>query len=97
MKTESTIQNSTLTAYQNELIEACKSGDHKAQLQVYKMHYKSIYALCLLIVNDPAKAEDLMHESFLMAFENISSYRGNVSFSTWLSNYINSAIGNENI
>ena len=89
MKIKFTKQNSTSQVYQNELIEACRKGDHKAQLQVYKLYYKSIYNICLRIVNDPVTAEELMHESFLTAFENISSYSGDINFSTWLYKYIN--------
>jgi DNA-directed RNA polymerase specialized sigma24 family protein len=97
MKIKFAEQNSSLPVYQNELIEACKKGDHKAQLQVYKLYYKSIYNICLRIVNDPVTAEDLMHESFLAAFENISSYRSEICFSTWLNNYIKYTVTNENI
>jgi RNA polymerase sigma-70 factor (ECF subfamily) len=88
MKAETTNQNSPSSGNQNDLIEACKRGDHKAQLQVYKMYYKPVYNLCLGIVNDPAVAEDILHESFLDAFENITSYCGDTSFSSWLSSFI---------
>jgi len=71
-----------------DLIEACRKGDHKAQLQIYKMYYRSIFAICMQIVNDPATAEDIMHESFLTAFENISSYCSDTSFSAWLNSFI---------
>jgi DNA-directed RNA polymerase specialized sigma24 family protein len=40
------------------------------------------------IVNDPAKAEDLMHESFIQAFENINSYIGDISFLSWIKKFI---------
>jgi DNA-directed RNA polymerase specialized sigma24 family protein len=72
----------------SDLIEACRRGDQKAQLQIYKLYYKSIYPICLRIVNDPAVAEDIMHESFLTAFENISTYCGKISFSSWLNSFI---------
>ncbi len=71
-----------------DLIEACRRNDHKAQLQIYKLYYKSIYGICLRIVSDPAAAEDIMHEAFLSAFENISSYCGKISFSSWLNSFI---------
>jgi len=72
----------------NDLIEACRRNDQKAQLQIYKLYYKSIYSICLQIVSDPAAAEDIMHEAFLSAFENISSYCGKTSFSSWLNSFI---------
>jgi len=74
------------------LIEACRRGDQKAQLQIYKLYYRSIYGICLQIVNDPAVAEDIMHESFLSAFENINAYCGNTSFTSWITGFIKKTI-----
>ena len=74
--------------FRNDLIEGCRKGDQKAQLQIYKLYYKSIYNICLKIANDPIAAEDIMHESFLAAFENISAYSGDTSFSVWLNSFI---------
>ena len=72
----------------NDLIEACRRGDQKAQFQIYKLYYKSIYGICLQVVNDPVAAEDIMHESFLSAFENISTYCGKTSFWSWLKEFV---------
>ena len=72
----------------HDLIEACRRNDQKAQLQIYKLYYKSIYSICLRIVSDPVAAEHIMHESFLTAFENISKYCGKTSFSSWLISFI---------
>ncbi|MFN8242328.1 MAG: sigma factor [Bacteroidales bacterium] len=67
-----------------ELIAACRNGDQKAQLQVYKLYYKPVYNTCLMIINDPVEAEGLMHEAFITAFENISCYRAELNFQAWL-------------
>lgn len=91
MKAEIKTQNHSGQVFRNQLFESCKNGDPRAQLQVYKLYYKPIYQICLLIENEPAKAEDLMHESFLMAFEDISSYNENTSFPAWLGSYIKHA------
>lgn len=88
MKTQFTVQKSDAAICSRELIEACKKGDQKAMLQVYKFYYKSIYRIYLAEVNDPAAAENLMQESLLRAFENISSYSWEISFNSWLDNYI---------
>ncbi|MBP1666250.1 MAG: hypothetical protein H6Q23_1110 [Bacteroidetes bacterium] len=72
----------------NDLIDACRRNDHRAQLQIYKLYYKSIYSICLRIVNDPVTAEDIMHEAFLSAFENMSAYCGETSFPSWLNSFI---------
>ncbi len=75
------------TLYKNihqDLIDRCREGDSKAQFQMYKLYYKSMFSVSLRIVNDEMEAEDVMQESFLSAFKKIESYRGEVSFGAWL-------------
>jgi hypothetical protein len=66
-------------------------GDQKARLQVYKLFYKTVFSNCLQIVSDTIGAETLMHESFLIAFKNINSYSGDISFSSWIKKFIKDA------
>lgn len=67
-----------------DLIDGCKTGDQKAQFQIYKLYYKAMYNTSLRIVSDTMEAEDIMQESFLSAFEKIDTYSGTVSFGAWL-------------
>jgi len=67
-----------------DLLDGCKTGDQKAQFQIYKLYYKAMYNTSLRIVNDTMEAEDIMQESFLSAFEKIDTYSGTVSFGAWL-------------
>jgi DNA-directed RNA polymerase specialized sigma24 family protein len=82
---------------ERDLIEACRKGDQKAQLQIYKMYYRPVYTICLQMVNDPATAEDIMHESFLSAFENIGSYCYESGFYSWINSFIKSENKNEKL
>jgi RNA polymerase sigma factor (sigma-70 family) len=73
--------------YQNihqELIDKCRKGDQKAQFQIYKLYYRSMYNTSLRILGDTQEAEDIMQESFLEAFDKIGTYSGRVSFGAWL-------------
>ncbi len=73
--------------YQNihqDLIEKCKAQDQSAQFEIYKLYYKPMYNTSLRIVSNPAEAEDIMQEAFLMAFSKINTYKGEVSFGSWL-------------
>lgn len=73
--------------YQNihqDIIDACRHGNAKAQFEIYKLYYKAMYNSCLRIVNDTQEAEDVMQEAFLSAFDKINSYKGEVSFGAWL-------------
>ncbi len=67
-----------------DILDACKEGDQKAQFQIYKLYYKAMYNTSLRIVNDTMEAEDIMQEAFLSAFEKIDTYSGTVSFGAWL-------------
>lgn len=88
MKPQFTSLDNNNSDISDELVKRCKKGDQKAQLQVYKLYYRPVFSTCMQIVNDPAKAEDLMHESFILAFENINSYIGDISFSSWIKKFI---------
>jgi RNA polymerase sigma-70 factor (ECF subfamily) len=88
MEASKTQTGSASVCIPNDLIEACKRGDPGAQLQVYKLYYKPVYNICLKIADDPMVAEDIMHESFLSAFENISKYTGEKSFTSWINSFI---------
>ncbi|MDX9906682.1 MAG: RNA polymerase sigma factor [Bacteroidales bacterium] len=67
-----------------DLIRGCRENDRKAQIQIYKLYYKSMFNTALRIVNDPAIAEDIMQETFLEAFRQIGTYREESSFGAWL-------------
>jgi RNA polymerase sigma-70 factor (ECF subfamily) len=77
-------QESLYKNIHQDIIDRCKSGEQKAQFQLYKLYYKAMFNTCLRIVNDSLEAEDIMQESFLKAFEKINSYKGEVSFGAWI-------------
>ncbi len=67
-----------------DLIDRCRKGDEKARYEIYRLYYRNMFNASLRILNDTQEAEDVMQESFLAAFEKISTYRGKVSFGAWL-------------
>ncbi|MDA3952910.1 MAG: sigma-70 family RNA polymerase sigma factor [Bacteroidales bacterium] len=77
-------QESIYTNIHQDIIDRCKSGEQKAQFQLYKLYYKAMYNICLRIANDSLEAEDIMQEAFLKAFDKINFYKGEVSFGAWL-------------
>ena len=90
MKPQLTNPENRNTYLHDDLLQRCRRGDQKAQLQVYKLYYKPVFNTCIQIVNDPAAAEELMHESFILAFENMNLYIGDISFSSWIKQFIKS-------
>lgn len=43
-----------------------------------------MYNVALRIVKDTAEAEDVMQESFITAFQKLSSFKGTATFGSWL-------------
>ncbi len=67
-----------------EALARAQSGDHHAFAQLYSLHKRRIYSLCLRMVGDIAEAEDLTQEVFLQLHRKIATFRGDSAFSTWL-------------
>src|ERR1039457_3206590 len=72
-----------LTANAITLAKA-QAGDHAAFAQLYSLHKRRVYSLCLRMLGNVAEAEDLTQESFLPPHRKISTFRGDSAFSTWL-------------
>jgi len=67
-----------------EALARAQAGDHQAFSQLYGLHKRRIYSLCLRMVGNIAEAEDLTQEAFLQLHRKIASFRGDSAFSTWL-------------
>jgi RNA polymerase sigma-70 factor (ECF subfamily) len=67
-----------------QAIRLAQDGDAGAFEQIYRLHSRRVYALCLRMVSNPAEAEDLTQEAFLQLFRKIATFRGESAFSTWL-------------
>jgi RNA polymerase sigma-70 factor (ECF subfamily) len=61
-----------------------QAGDHSAFAQLYSLHKRRVYSLCLRMLGNVAEAEDLTQESFLQLHRKIATFRGDSAFSTWL-------------
>jgi RNA polymerase sigma-70 factor (ECF subfamily) len=67
-----------------EILTRAQAGDHSAFAQIYSLHKRRIYSLCLRMVGNSAEAEDLTQEAFLQLHRKIATFRGNSAFTTWL-------------
>jgi RNA polymerase sigma-70 factor (ECF subfamily) len=67
-----------------ELAQRAGAGDGEAFEQLYRRHFRRVYALCLRMLGDPTLAEDLTQEVFVNLFNKIGSFRGESAFTTWL-------------
>lgn len=68
----------------NDLVERCRHGDNRAQMEIYDRYYKAMYNTAYRITGHSAEAEDIMQEAFLSAFTKINSFQGTSTFGAWL-------------
>jgi RNA polymerase sigma-70 factor (ECF subfamily) len=68
----------------NQLLQRCEIGEQSAQLEIYKRYYRAMYNTALRILKNSFDAEDMMQESFLIAFTKLSTFKGEVTFGSWL-------------
>jgi RNA polymerase sigma-70 factor (ECF subfamily) len=66
------------------MIRRAQDGDQEAFGELFELHKKRVYSVCLLMTKDTAEAEDLTQEAFLQVFRTIGTFRGEAAFSTWL-------------
>ena len=62
----------------------CKSGNQSAQLEIYNRYYKAMYNAAFRIVKNTFEAEDIMQDSFLLAFTKLESLKDAKIFGPWL-------------
>jgi RNA polymerase sigma-70 factor, ECF subfamily len=67
-----------------ELIRRAQQGDQAAFEALYREHVGRVYALCLRLTADRARAEELTQDAFVRAWQRLASFRGESAFGSWL-------------
>src|SRR6188474_2725060 len=52
--------------------------------ELFRLHWRRVYAVCLRMTGNTADAEDLSQEVFVQVFRKLNTFRGESSFTTWL-------------
>ena len=60
------------------------AGDRGAFERVYRLHANRVFSLCVRMVADRERAEELTQDVFVRAWEKLHLFRGERSFGTWL-------------
>jgi len=66
------------------LIARMKRRDLEAFEQVYRLFDRPVYTLALRLLGNETEAYDLLQDSFLKLFEQVSQYRSEAPFWSWL-------------
>lgn len=65
-------------------VERVLEGDYNAFEPLVREYEKNVYNLALRMVKNPEDAQDMAQESFIRAYNSLSSFRGDSRFSVWL-------------
>lgn len=71
-----------------EIISAAKSGDERAFEALYNMTKDSAYFIALSITKNEHDALDILQESYIKAFENLSTVDPPETFDNWLNKIV---------
>ena len=67
-----------------DIVEACKRGDRKAQVELYKLYSKAMYNICLRMLGSVENAEDALQNSFVDVFSKLDSFRFESAIGAWI-------------
>lgn len=66
------------------LLRASLDGEIEAWGEIVNRYKEAIFGLCLGFLRNHADAEDISHDTFIRAYENLYRYRVEKRFSTWI-------------
>jgi len=90
------IKERNIKSQTQDILKQVRKGEQKAQFQLYKYYYKPMYKTSLDIVKDKGKAEDLLNETFLKAFDRIETFDTPEDFKKWIEDIMLYQSKNEN-
>jgi RNA polymerase sigma-70 factor (ECF subfamily) len=67
-----------------QMIAKILGGDSQLFHELIRPYERMVYVMALSFLRNEADAEDAAQEAFLKAFRNLSSFRGEAKFGTWL-------------
>ena len=67
-----------------ELLAKCRLGDASGYTGLYTDHCKAVYNAVLRLIGNTAEAEDIVQESFVVAFERIEQFKMTGGFRPWV-------------
>jgi RNA polymerase sigma-70 factor, ECF subfamily len=67
-----------------QMIAAILAGDSQLFHQLIRPYERRVYLMALSLLKNEADAEDAAQETFLKAYRNLKSFRGDARFATWL-------------
>jgi RNA polymerase sigma-70 factor, ECF subfamily len=77
-----------------QLVRRLREHDEEAVRLVIKRYNQRLFRVARAVLRDDGEAEDVVQETYVRAFANLSLFRGEALFSTWLTRIaLNEALG----
>ena len=77
----------------NKILAQCIDNQPKAQKQLFELFAPVMYNVCLRYARDEDEAKDILQESFIKVFNNLSKFEHKGSFEGWVKRiFINTSI-----
>lgn len=78
----------------DRLVALARSGDEQAVRVLVRRHNQLLFRVARGVLHDDGEAEDVVQAAYVRAFTALDAYRGEASFSTWLTRIaLNEAYG----
>jgi RNA polymerase sigma-70 factor (ECF subfamily) len=81
---QGTAEIENLTDGSEGLVARARAGDDAAFAVIFERHSRVVYKFIFAMLGEMGTAEELTQETFLAAYKNIQSLRGEAKLQTWL-------------
>jgi RNA polymerase sigma-70 factor, ECF subfamily len=78
------LSNRQMDDAEREIIRLVLAGNRDAYRALVESHYQCAFRIACRITGDPADAEEVAQEAFFRAYMQLSTFRQDSSFSTWV-------------
>ena len=84
MPRAATLRDESVPLDERALIARTLDGDRVAGRQLYEAHAPRVHRLVYRLCGDPELAQDFTQDTFVRAFDQLSRFRGDSAFGTWI-------------
>lgn len=67
-----------------DLVLKFRNGEEAAFEDLVRRHMRDAYGFCLRLTGDPAEADELSQDGFVLAYRHLKDFRGESTFRSWL-------------
>jgi RNA polymerase sigma-70 factor (ECF subfamily) len=66
------------------LVKQCLRGDRNSQRELYELHERDMFRICLRYAGSREEAEDMMQDGFVRIFQDLKQFKGEGPLGAWM-------------